>query len=133
MNVLVLDAMGVIYSVGDDVIDLLCPFVLEKGGTKDISKIERLYHLASLGNISASEFWGAVDVDPGLEEEYLQSHRLSDGLIDFLEIINSRGYDVWCLSDDLPEWSLVNEQTIDIACSMYQRRRGGLSCEKDIS
>ena len=55
MKILVLDAMGVIYSVGDDVRDLLCPFIEEKGGTKDVPKIERLYHSASLGNMSAAD------------------------------------------------------------------------------
>ena len=52
MKVLVLDAMGVIYSVRDDVKDLLCPFIAEKDGSKDTSKIERLYHSASLGGSS---------------------------------------------------------------------------------
>lgn len=105
LKVLVLDAMGVIYSVGDDVRDLLCPFVGEKGGTKDISKIGRLYHSASLGNISAPDFWEAVGLAPRLEDEYLQRHKLTDGLIDFLEAVNSRGCEVWCLSNDVSEWS----------------------------
>ena len=100
-----LDAMGVIYSVGDDVRGLLCPFVEEKGGANDFSKIDRLYDLASLGKISASELWEAIDLDPGLEDEYLQRYRLTDGLIDFLKAINSRGFQVWCLSNDLSEWS----------------------------
>lgn len=39
---LVLDAMGVIYSVGDDVADLLCPFIEERGGESDRSRIELL-------------------------------------------------------------------------------------------
>lgn len=68
MNILVLDAMGVIYSVGDDVRDLLCPFIAEKGGSTDTSKIEKLYHSASLGYMSAFEFWKAVDVNPELED-----------------------------------------------------------------
>lgn len=97
--------MGVIYSARDDVKDLLSPFIAEKDGSKDTSKIGRLYHTASLGNMSSLEFWEAVDVDPELEDEYLQKHRLTDGLIDFLKVINSRGYQVWCLSNDLSEWS----------------------------
>ena len=105
MKVLVLDAMGVIYSVGDDVRDLLCPFIEEKGGTEDVSKIEKLYHSASLGNVSASEFWEAVGLDPELEDEYLSRHQLTDGLIGFLKTANSRGFQVWCLSNDLSEWS----------------------------
>ncbi len=32
MRVLVLDAMGVIYPVGDDVRGLLCPFITAKQG-----------------------------------------------------------------------------------------------------
>ncbi|MGA8848751.1 MAG: HAD-IA family hydrolase [Dehalococcoidia bacterium] len=105
MRILVLDAMGVIYSVGNDDRDLLCPFVAEKGGTKDVSKIEMLYHATSLGNMSSAQFWEAVGLDPRLEDEYLQRYELTDGLTDFLETVNSQGYEVWCLSNDISEWS----------------------------
>lgn len=105
MKVLVLDAMGVIYSVGDDVKDLLCPFIEEKGITKDIAEIEGLYDLASLGKMSASEFWEAIDLAPTLEDEYLQRYTLTDGLIDFLKAVKAQGFQVWCLSNDLSEWS----------------------------
>jgi putative hydrolase of the HAD superfamily len=97
--------MGVIFSVGNDDRDLLCPFVEEKGGTKDVSKIEMLYHSTSLGNMSSAEFWEAVGLDPGLEDEYLQRYELTDGLTNFLEAVNSQGYEVWCLSNDISEWS----------------------------
>ena len=100
-----LDAMGVIYSVGDDVKDLLCPFIEERGGIKDISKIEQFYHSASLGDMTASELWKSVGLNPRLEDEYLQRHELTNGLIDFLEAIKSRGIVTWCLSNDLSEWS----------------------------
>src|SRR5512136_2045056 len=97
--------MGVIYSVGNDDRDLLCPFVAEKGGTSDVSKIEMFYRSASLGNMSSAQFWEAVGLDPGLEDEYLQRYQLTDGLNDFLEVVNSQGYEVWCLSNDISEWS----------------------------
>src|SRR5512136_2623220 len=97
--------MGVIYSVGKDDRDLLSPFVEEKGGTKDVSKIETLYNAASLGCMSSDEFWEAVGLEPGLEDEYLQRYRLTDGLITFLDTVNSQGYEVWCLSNDISEWS----------------------------
>ena len=105
LRIIVLDAMGVIYSVGNDDRDLLCPFIEEKGGTKDMSKIEMLYNLTSLGNMSSAEFWKAMGLDPGLEDEYLQRYELTDGLTDFLEAVNSQGYEVWCLSNDITEWS----------------------------
>jgi len=103
--VLVLDAMGVIYSVGDDVRYLLCPFIAEKGGTEDVPRIEQLYRAASLGSISAAEFWRSIGVSPTLDDEYLRRHQLSPGLIDFLETVRARGLEVWCLSNDLSSWS----------------------------
>jgi len=105
LRAIVLDAMGVIYSVGDDVIDLLCPFIAEKGGERDILKVQSLYNSASLSNIRASEFWEAVGIDPGLEDEYLNRHQLRDGLVEFLQEVKKQGYEVWCLSNDLSEWS----------------------------
>ena len=97
--------MGVMYSIGDDVKDLLCPFIAEKGGISDMDKITSLYMAASLGNMTTIEFWQSVGVAANLEDEYLQRHKLTDGLIEFLEAINSRGGEVWCLSNDLSEWS----------------------------
>jgi HAD superfamily hydrolase (TIGR01509 family) len=105
MKVLVLDAMGVIYSVGDDVKDLLYPFIVEKGGTRDLAIVQEHYHLASLGKISAAEFWKAVGITPQLDNEYLRRLELTVGLLDFLKNIKSRGMEIWCLSNDLSEWS----------------------------
>ena len=104
-KIVILDAMGVMYPVGDDVTYLLCPFIAEKGGITDIDKIASLYDDASLGKMTSSEFWRAVGIDPELEDEYLQRHKLTDGLIEFLENMNSSGVEVWCLSNDLAEWA----------------------------
>jgi len=84
MRTLVLDAMGVIYRVGDDVAELLCPFIQEHGGIADHGRIEALYRDASLGRISAVQFWKEVQLDPSLEDAYLLRHRLSAGVIQFL-------------------------------------------------
>jgi len=97
--------MGVMYPVGDDVKYLLCPFIAEKGGITDIEKISSLYNDASLGKMTSTEFWQAVGIDPILEDEYLQRHKLTDGLIEFLEAMNSSDIEVWCLSNDLAEWA----------------------------
>ena len=103
-KILVLDAMGVIYSVGDDVRDLLYPFISEKGGCRDNSKIVELYRLTSLGKMTSSEFWSKSGIHPGLEDEYLQRLGLLDGLINFLTEIR-QAHDVFCLSNDISEWS----------------------------
>jgi HAD superfamily hydrolase (TIGR01509 family) len=101
----VLDAMGVIYQAGDDVVELLHPFIVEKGGADDLQRIMAVYLDASLGRITAAAFWRAVGIDPALEDEYLERHRLNRGLLTFLRSAHHDGLDLWCLSNDVSEWS----------------------------
>jgi putative hydrolase of the HAD superfamily len=98
--------MGVIYAEADDGPNLLYPFIVEHGGCSDIQEIIRLYSAASLGRMSSAEFWRAAGIDPALEDEYLLRHRLSEGLIEFLDEAQSRGAVLWCLSNDISEWSM---------------------------
>jgi putative hydrolase of the HAD superfamily len=105
MKALVLDAMGVIFAAGDDVTELLIPFVKEHKGSCDDDLIASLYLEASLGRLSAMEFWSGVGVDPALEDAYLQRHFLSVGCLEFLSSIRPNVLSVWCLSNDLSEWS----------------------------
>jgi len=97
--------MGVIYKSGDDVAELLCPFIHENGGILDNGRIAALFHEASLGRISAVQFWKEVQLDPHLEDAYLLRHRLSAGVVQFLGKVKSRTTSIWCLSNDVSEWS----------------------------
>ena len=104
---LVLDAMGVIYQSCDDVKELLVPFIREKGSNIDKKTIEDLYTRASLGEFSSEEFWAKVGVDYNLEDEYLDRHQLSVGLLDFLAVFkNQAKAPIYCLSNDVSEWSI---------------------------
>jgi len=103
--VLVVDAMGVLYESADDVAELLVPFVNENGGESDPGAIERQYLEASLGRISAATFWRNVDVSPTLEDKYLARHRLADDLPIFLQNLPEVVASLWCLSNDVSEWS----------------------------
>jgi HAD superfamily hydrolase (TIGR01509 family) len=104
-KVLALDAMGVIYAEANDGPNLLYPFIVNHGGCRDIPEVIRLYSLASQGKISSAEFWNQAGVDPALEDTYLLQHRLSVGLIDFLNDACALGFRLWCLSNDVSEWS----------------------------
>jgi putative hydrolase of the HAD superfamily len=105
MIVLALDAMGVIYSAADDVAELLCPFIHEHGGLADDARIEELYRQASLGDFSPAEFWQRVGLDASLEDEYLSGHALAPGLMEFLSAARPHMAALWCLSNDIGQWS----------------------------
>jgi len=105
MPVLALDAMGVLYSVADDVGELLIPFVREKGGIGDAAAIEIFYRRASLGLISAADFWQSVGLPPSVENQYLERHQLSAGVPEFLEKATQVFGKLCCISNDVPEWS----------------------------
>ena len=105
MACLVLDAMGVIYQSADDVAELLVPFLGEHSGTTTEAQIQAAYHAASLGEISADDFWYQVGVAPGLEDAYLERHRLNPGLMKLLVQAQGAGIPVCCLSNDVGRWS----------------------------
>ena len=104
MKVIVLDAMGVIFAVRDDVKDLLEPFIKEKGGITDQSKIWNIYRSASSGRMCSSELWQAVGLNPDVEDEYLLRYELTSGIIDFLNTIKSIGYIIWYNAALLPSF-----------------------------
>lgn len=102
---IVLDAMGVLYAAHDDVAELLYPFIVEKGGIGDYASVSEIYIDASLGKMTSAEFWKKVGLSPGIEDEYLRRHVLNGGLLEFLDRMHLRGMNVWCLSNDVSEWS----------------------------
>ena len=74
--------MGVVSEVGDDVNDLLVPFLRERDTSIDASRVNRLYRSASLGEFPSQQLWedlGFGDAHPYIEHEYLGSRlRLDD-------------------------------------------------------
>ena len=54
---LVLDAMGVIYRAGDDVTELLIPYLRGNGCQLTDAGIEALYLGVSLGQMTSLQFW----------------------------------------------------------------------------
>src|SRR5215471_3593007 len=104
-RVVVLDAMGVTYRSADDVAELLVPFVREHGGSRDTEYITREYRCSSLGRMSSAELWQNLGVSPTLEDEYLAGHSLSPGFREFLQTVLPHVDSLWCLSNDVSEWS----------------------------
>jgi FMN phosphatase YigB (HAD superfamily) len=64
-----------------------------------------LYRDASLGLLTAADIWRAVGLDPAVEDDYLDRHRLTSGALDFLRAPPPEVFAIWCLSNDVSEWS----------------------------
>jgi HAD superfamily hydrolase (TIGR01509 family) len=106
-EILILDAMGVLYQAGDDVAELLVPFVHRHGtASRSAEEIDRDYIAASLGQMELGEFWARMGVDAVREDEYLAGHRLIDGTLAALPRLKSRYGHLACLSNDVSRWSL---------------------------
>jgi putative hydrolase of the HAD superfamily len=104
IDLVLLDAMGVIYAVGDDVGELLIPFLRERGTPRTEREIQEAYLQVSLGAMAAWAFWETMGVDPTGEDDYLSRHRLQAGLEAFLDRFPA-GLRLACLSNDVSEWS----------------------------
>ena len=104
-SVLILDAMGVIFTEAHITRALLYPFIKKHGGSDSLVAIKHYYRDASLGKINARQFWQAVGLSPSLESEYLSLYQLAPGLPTFMNQLPTTVSSCWCLSNDVSTWS----------------------------
>jgi len=131
LNYLMLDAMGVIYKNGDDVAELLMPFVKTKNSNISEKIIIDNYRQASLGNISPEIFWRNMGLSRDIEDEYLANFSLADGLFAFLKTALNHFKEIICLSNDISEWS--RKQRANFGLTEYIKRwfiSSDLKCRK---
>lgn len=106
-EVIIFDVMGVIFKVSDDTNDLLVPYVLS--GKPDTSRdlIIEKYMEASLGKITASEFWISLgfaqsDIN-AVQKAYLDTYTIDEEFFDCASQLKER-YRLALLSNDISEW-----------------------------
>src|SRR3990167_1617898 len=104
---IIFDAMGVVFTEGDDVRNILIPFVQERNPiSKD--EIYTVYRRANLGEISSREFWEDVGLGykyPEIETMYLDSRSdLDAGFVPVARAL-SKKYGIGLLSNDISKWS----------------------------
>ncbi len=108
MEWIIFDAMGVIFEIGDDLNELLVPFIQKKCAGISREEIDRYYTSASLGEMTSEHFWekvGLGDSYPAIDTEYLSSCPVIDPLfISTVERLRSK-YKFGLLSNDLSTWS----------------------------
>ncbi|MEQ0563112.1 HAD-IA family hydrolase [Amycolatopsis sp. NEAU-NG30] len=105
IDVVVFDAMGVLYSCADDVTGLLVPYLRSHGCVLSGTEIAQLYEQCSLGRMSSADFWAAAGTSGASDEEYCLNHRLTDGVVALLAELDATGVRLVCLSNDVSEWS----------------------------
>jgi putative hydrolase of the HAD superfamily len=108
-KVIIFDVMGVIFTVGDDTNDLLIPYILTIKPQMQEDEIKRLYHEASLGRISAGDFWTGCGFSPDetecVQRTYLDTCLTLDfGFIECAKTLKKK-YRLALLSNDVSEWS----------------------------
>jgi HAD superfamily hydrolase (TIGR01509 family) len=105
IDVVVFDAMGVTFVEGDDVSNLLIPFVARECSCTNGDAIRQLYLPASLGRISSQKFWTRLGCAPACERAYLDTQlKLDPDFIAVAERLKKR-YMLAMLSNDVSEWS----------------------------
>lgn len=105
IDVVLFDAMGVLYSSADDVGDLLVPYLRSHGSVLRREEIVQLYEECSLGKMSSSDFWANAGASGASDEEYCRNHRLTEGVVAVLAELDATGVRLGCLSNDVSEWS----------------------------
>jgi len=106
IDVVVFDAMGVTFVEGDDVSNLLIPFVARECGCTNRDRVRKLYLPASLGQISSRKFWTHIGCAyPASERKYLDTQLTLDP--DFVAVAEQlkKRYVLAMLSNDVSEWS----------------------------
>lgn len=102
------DAMGVLYTWGDDLRDGLIPFALTHGSPLTAAEIAAIYRRALVGELTTAELWTQVGVagQPAeLDRTYLTGYQLTPGMPELLDELRGRGLLLGCISNDLAEWS----------------------------
>jgi len=103
---IIFDVMGVILAEGHDVTNLLFPFIERECGYSNKEEIYKKYREASLGLISAKEFWKGISNDyPEIQWKYLDTCFEVDP--QFFPIVRKlkKKYLLAILSNDVGEWS----------------------------
>jgi HAD superfamily hydrolase (TIGR01549 family) len=104
----VFDAMGVVFTVGDDTNDLLVPFIRERNPGISREAINEVYLRASLGRIPSRQLWEEVGLRaeyPAVEFAYLDGCLTLDP--EFVPVARRLAgrFRLGLLSNDLGEWS----------------------------
>ena len=110
LELVVIDARGVLYDESNDVGARLVPFARERGSKASLQEINDAFRVASLGRLSSAELWmqlGLTEDPKELDAAYAEEFRLREGVLDFLDRLHERGLRVAVVANNLLGWSML--------------------------
>ena len=110
LELVVIDARGVLYDESNDVGARLVPFVRERGSKASLQEINDAFRSASLGRLSSNELWaqlGLTDDPAELDAAYADHFHLREGVLDFLDRLHERELRVAVIANNLLGWSTI--------------------------
>ena len=117
LELVVLDARGVLYDEANDIGARLVPFVRDRGSKASLQEINDAFRAASLGRLSSSELWaelGLEDDAAELDAIYTEEFRLRPGVLDFIDRLHDRGLRVAVITNNVMGWSTSLRRRFDL-------------------
>ncbi len=118
LELVVIDARGVLYDESNDVGARLVPFVRERGSKASLQEINDAFRSASLGRLSSAELWfqlGLLDDPAQLDAEYVEEFQLRNGVVDFIDRLHERGLRVAVIANNVLGWSSLLRRRFDLS------------------
>ena len=117
LELVVLDARGVLYDEANDIGARLVPFVRERGSKASLQEINDAFRAASLGRLATNELWtelGLTDDAHELDAAYTEQFLLRAGVLDFIDRLHERGLRVAVITNNAMTWSSAIRRRFDL-------------------
>jgi putative hydrolase of the HAD superfamily len=117
LELVVLDARGVLYDEANDIGARLVPFVRERGSRASLQEINDVTRAASLGRLSTAELWTELGVEGEyveLDQLYTSEFMLREGVLHFIDRLHERGLRVAVITNNVLGWSKALRQRFQL-------------------
>lgn len=117
LELVILDARGVLYDEANDVGSRLVPFLRERGSKASLQEINTAFRATTLGRLSTGELWTALglhDDHKRLDLDYTAEFQLRQGVVDFIDRLHERELRVAVITNNSITWSKILRKRFDL-------------------
>ncbi|MBU5557483.1 MAG: HAD-IA family hydrolase [Candidatus Aenigmatarchaeota archaeon] len=117
MAVLIFDMMGIIFTEGHIIKNVLHPMLQKRFPGLTYEAVKEPYDRYSIGQLNRLGFWLALGIKDyeQFEKEFLDSFKLAPDFIEMAEYLRSKGHEIIIFSNMPAEWAcyLIQKSGID--------------------